>query len=139
MTSGRDAGDTEKSRKIKKRPERPSRLKRKARRKMATNISLILHRFKDVWTSILILIFEDSPTFKNNGAQTYLGSHELLDLLEKLGKTPEEAEGILEKVIPTPSHYRLQLSLNGEQQNMHGEHSRNLGEPLPHAFAQYGP
>jgi hypothetical protein len=31
---------------------------------MAKNISLILHRFKDVRTSILTLIFEDSPTFK---------------------------------------------------------------------------
>ena len=46
----------------------------------------------------------------------YLGSHELSDLLEKLGKTHEEAGGILEKVIPTPSHYRLQLSLNDEQE-----------------------
>jgi len=83
---------------------------------MAKNISLILHRFKDVRTSILTLIFEDSPNFNNNGAQMYLGSHELSDLLEKLGKTQEEAEEILEKVIPTPSHYRLQLSLNDEQE-----------------------
>jgi len=30
---------------------------------MAKNISLILHRFKDVRTSILILIFEDPPAF----------------------------------------------------------------------------
>jgi len=44
---------------------------------MAKDISLILHRFKDVRTSILTLIFEDSPTFNNNGAQRYLDSHEL--------------------------------------------------------------
>jgi hypothetical protein len=83
---------------------------------VAKNISLILHRFKDVRTTILALIFEDSPTFNNNGAQMYFGSHELSDLLEKLGKTHEQAAEILEKVIPTPSHYRLQLSLNDEQE-----------------------
>jgi hypothetical protein len=83
---------------------------------MTKNISLVLHRFKDVRTNILALIFEDSPTFNNNGAQMYLGSHELLDLLEKLGKTRAEAGEILEKVIPTPSHYRLQLSLNDVQE-----------------------
>jgi hypothetical protein len=44
----------------------------------------------------------------------YLGSRELSDLLEKLGKSHEEAAEILEKVIPTPSLYRLQLSLNDE-------------------------
>jgi hypothetical protein len=27
-----------------------------------------MHRFKDVRTSILTLVFEDSPTFNNNGA-----------------------------------------------------------------------
>ena len=83
---------------------------------MARDISLILHRFKDVRTNILTLIFEDSPTFNNNGAQLYLGSHELGDLLEKLGKTHNEAAEILERVIPTPSHYRVQLSLNDEQE-----------------------
>jgi hypothetical protein len=83
---------------------------------MAKNISLILHRFQDVRTNILTLIFEDSPTFKNNGAQVYLGTHELSDLLEKLGKTRTEAAEIVEKVIPTPSHYRLQLSLNDQQE-----------------------
>jgi len=83
---------------------------------MATNVSLILHRFKDVRTSFLTLIFEDSPTFNNNGAQMYLGSHELSDLLEKLGKTHSEAAEILERVVPTPSHYRLQMSLNDEQE-----------------------
>lgn len=83
---------------------------------MANTISLVLHRFKDVRTTILTLIFQDSPTFKNNGAQMYLGSHELSELLQKLGKTQEEAEEILEKVMPTPSHYRLQLSLNDEQE-----------------------
>jgi hypothetical protein len=36
--------------------------------------------------------------------------------MEKLGKTHEEAAEILEKVIPTPSHYRLLLSLNDEQE-----------------------
>lgn len=87
---------------------------------MAKSISLVLHRFKEVRTNILTLIFEDSPTFHNNGAQMYLSSHDLSDLLEKLGKTREEAEEILEKVIPTPSHYRLQLSLNDEQE----EHAR---------------
>jgi hypothetical protein len=65
---------------------------------------LILHRFKDVWTNILTVIFEDSPTFNNNGAQMCFGSHELSDLLEKLGKTHVEAAEILEKMIPTPSH-----------------------------------
>jgi hypothetical protein len=65
---------------------------------------------------ILTLIFEDSPTFNNNGAEMHLGSRELLDLLEKLGKTRAEAAEILDKVIPTPSHYRLQLSLNDEQE-----------------------
>ena len=44
----------------------------------------------------------------------YFGSHEWSDLLEKLGKTDEEAAEILEKVMPT--HYRLQLSLNDEQE-----------------------
>jgi hypothetical protein len=83
---------------------------------MAKNISLILHRFRDVRTSILTLIFEDSPTFKHNGAQMYLGSHGLSDLLEKLRKTHREAAEILEKVIPTPSHYRLRLSLNDKQE-----------------------
>jgi len=83
---------------------------------MAKNVSLILHRFKDVRTSILTLIFEDSPTFKNNGAESYLGTRELLELLEKLGKTQEEAAEILDKVIPTPSHYRLQLSLSDQQE-----------------------
>lgn len=63
---------------------------------MAKNISLILDRFKDVRTSILTLIFVDSPTFNNNGVQMYLGSHELSKLLEKLGKTHEEAEEIRE-------------------------------------------
>jgi cysteine sulfinate desulfinase/cysteine desulfurase-like protein len=87
---------------------------------MAKNISLILHRFKDVRTSILTLIFEDSPIFNSTGAQMYLGSRELSDLLEKLGKTHEEAAEILEKVILTPSHYRLQMSLNDEQE----EHAR---------------
>jgi len=67
---------------------------------MAKNISLILHRFQDVRTNILTLIFEDSPTFKNDGAQMYLGTDELSELLVKLGKTDEEAENILEKVIP---------------------------------------
>jgi len=70
---------------------------------MARNISLILHRFKDVRTNILTLIFEDSPTFNNNGAQMYFSSHELSDLLEKLGTTHEEAAEIQDKVIPTPS------------------------------------
>ncbi|HXY14695.1 MAG TPA: hypothetical protein VEI26_09365 [Terriglobales bacterium] len=83
---------------------------------MAKDISLILHRFKDVRTNILTLIFEDSPAFKNDGAQMYLGSHELSELLEKLGKTPEEAAAVLEKVIPTPSHYRLRLSLSDQQE-----------------------
>jgi hypothetical protein len=83
---------------------------------VAKNISLILHRFKDVRTSILTLIFEDLPTFNNNGAQMYFGSHELSDLLEKLGKNHQEAAEILEKVMPTPSHYRLHLSLNDEQE-----------------------
>lgn len=83
---------------------------------MAKSISLVLHRFKDVRTNILTLIFEDSPTFNNNGAQMYLSSHELSDLLEKLEKTREEAEEILENAIPTPSHYRLQLSLHDEQE-----------------------
>jgi len=83
---------------------------------MAKNISLILHRFKDVRTNILTLIFEDSPISKNNGAQMYLGSDELSELLEKLGKTRAEAAEILEKVIPTPSHYRLQLSLSDQQE-----------------------
>ena len=86
---------------------------------MAKNISLILHRFKDVRTSILTLIFEDSPTFNSTGAQMYLGSRELSDLLEKLGKSHEEAAEILEKVIPT-SLYRLQLSLNDEQEKHAG-------------------
>ena len=36
---------------------------------MTKNISLILYRFKDVRTTILTLIFEDSPTFEINGAQ----------------------------------------------------------------------
>lgn len=85
---------------------------------MAKTISLILHQFKDVRTNILTLIFEDSPIFSNNGAQMYLGSHELSDLLTKLGKTHEEAEEVLEKVIPAPSHYRLQLSLNDEQERL---------------------
>lgn len=89
---------------------------------MAKNISLILHQFKDVRTNILTLIFEDSPIFSNNGAQMYLGSHELSDLLKKLGKTHQEAEEILENVIPTPSHYRLQLSLNEEQER----HARKI-------------
>ena len=89
---------------------------------MARDISLILHRFKDVRTSILTLIFEDSPAFNNNGAQVYLGSHELSDLLMKLGKTHNEAAEILEKVIPTPSHYRVQLSLNDEQE----KHARRM-------------
>jgi hypothetical protein len=70
---------------------------------VAKNISLILRRFKDVRSSILTLIFEDSLTFNNNGAQMYFGSHELSDLVDKLGKTHEEAAEILEKVIPTPS------------------------------------
>jgi len=83
---------------------------------MAKRISLILHRFKDVRTNILTLIFEDSPTFKNDGAQMYLSTHELLDLLVKVGKSREEAGKILEKVIPTPSHYRLQLNLNDQQE-----------------------
>jgi hypothetical protein len=83
---------------------------------MAKNISLILHRFKDVRTSILTLIFEDSPIFNSTGAQMYLGSRELSDLLEKLGKSHEEAAEIVEKVMPTPSLYRLQLSLNNEQE-----------------------
>ena len=87
---------------------------------MAKNISLILHRFQDVRTSILALIFEDSPTFNKNGAQRYFDSHELSDLLERLGKTHQEAAEIFERVIPTPSHYRLQLSLNDEQE----EHAR---------------
>ena len=71
---------------------------------MATNVSLILHQFKDVRTSILTLIFEDSPNFNNNGAQMYLGGHELSDLLEKVGKTHEEAEEILEKVRRSNRH-----------------------------------
>jgi len=71
---------------------------------MAKNISLILHRFKDV------------RTFKDTGAQMYLDTRELSELLVKLGKTHEEAAKILEKVIPTPSHYRLQLSLNDQQE-----------------------
>lgn len=65
---------------------------------------------------ILVLIFEDSPTFKNEGAQLYLGSDDLSKLLQKLGKTHEEAAAIVDKVIPTPSHYRLQLTLNDEQE-----------------------
>jgi hypothetical protein len=81
-----------------------------------------MHRFKDVRTSILTLIFEDSPTFNNNGAQMYLGSHELSDLLEKLGKTHREAAEILEEVIPTHSHYHLQLSLTDEQE----KHARRM-------------
>ena len=117
-TSGRNAGDTEKSIELMKgsRQAKQPEGKKPEVEKMATNVSLILHQFKDVRTSILTLIFEDSPNFNNNGAQMYLGSHELSDLLEKLGKTHEEADEILEKVIPTPSHYRLQLSLNDEQE-----------------------
>ena len=113
-----NSGGTDISRDIKEDPDRPSGLKGKTpeAENMAKNISLILHRFKDVRTSILTLIFEDSPTFNNNGAEMYLGSRELSDLLERLGKSHEEAEEILEKVIPTPSHYRLQLSLNDEQE-----------------------
>lgn len=117
-TSGRDAGDTAKSIEIKngsRQAKRPEVNKREVEN-MATHVSLILHRFKDVRMSILTLIFADSPTFSNNGAQMYFGSHELSDLLEKLGKSHEEAAEILEKVIPTPSHYRLQLSLNDEQE-----------------------
>jgi hypothetical protein len=34
----------------------------------------------------------------------------------KLGKTHEETANILDKVIPTPSHYRLQLNLNDQQE-----------------------
>lgn len=83
---------------------------------MSKNVSLILHRFKDVRTNILALIFEDSPIFRDNGAQRYLGSHEVSELLEKLGKTRAEAAEILGKVIPTPSHYRVQLSLNDQQE-----------------------
>jgi hypothetical protein len=90
--------------------------------KMAKNISLVLHRFKDVRTSILALIFEDSPTFSNDGAQMYLSSRELSDLLQKMGKTHEEAAQILERVIPTPSHYRLHLGLNDEQE----KHARRV-------------
>ena len=59
----------------------------------------------------------------------YFGSHELSDLLEKLGKTHEEAEEILEKVIPTPSHYRLQLSLNDEQERHARKCLRSRGKP----------
>ena len=114
----RDGGTTENSMDIKNgsRKAEQSEAKNPEIENMAKNISLILHRFKDVRTSILTLIFEDSPTFNNTGAQMYLGCHELSDLLEKLGKTHEEAAEILEKVIPTPSLYRLQLSLNDEQE-----------------------
>jgi hypothetical protein len=60
----------------------------------------------------------------------YFGSHELSDLLEKLGKTHEEAAEILEKVIPTPSHYRLLLSLNDEQEKHARRTFTSLGNLL---------
>jgi hypothetical protein len=93
---------------------------------MAKKISLILHRFKDIRTNILTLIFEDSPTFKNDGAQMYLATDELSELLVKLGKTHEETAKILDKVIPTPSHYRLQLNLNDQQEE---QARRSFAEP----------
>jgi hypothetical protein len=65
------------------------------------DISLILHRFKDVRTSILTLIFENSR-HSTTTEHRCSGSHELSDLPEKLGKTPEEAAEILGKVIPPP-------------------------------------
>jgi hypothetical protein len=84
---------------------------------MAKTISLVIHRFTEVRVNMLVMIFEDSPTFKNNGAQIYAGDRELLQLLESLGETHEEASAILDKVTPTPSHYRLQLSLNDQQED----------------------
>jgi len=69
-----------------------------------------------VRTNILTLIFEDSPTFKNDGAQMYFGTDELSELLVKLGKSREEGETILDQVIPTPSHYRFRLNLNDQQE-----------------------
>ena len=117
-SAARDADSTEISMDFKKRPTETHlpAVKKPEVDNMATRISLILHRFQDVRTSILTLIFQDSPIFNNNGAQMYFDSHELSDLLEKLGKTRAEAKEILDKVIPTPSHYRLQLSLNDEQE-----------------------
>jgi hypothetical protein len=84
---------------------------------MAKTVSLIIHRINEVQIDLLATVFEDSPTFKNNGAQLYLNDRELLRLLQDLGKASEEASAILDKVIPTPSHYRLQLSLNDQQQH----------------------
>lgn len=83
---------------------------------MAKTISLIIHRIQGIRIDLLAMIFQDSPAFENNGAQLYLNDRELLQLLQVLGKTSEEASAILDKVIPTPSHYRLQLSLNDQQE-----------------------
>jgi hypothetical protein len=93
---------------------------------MAKTISLIIHRFKEVRINMLAMILEDSPTFKNNGGQVYLNDRELLQLLESLGKSHEEASAILDKVTPTPSHYRLQLSLSDQQED---EAHRMFTEP----------
>jgi hypothetical protein len=74
-----------------------------------------LHQFKDVRTSNLTHIFEDSATFNNNVLRRASAVTSCQTFSEKLGRT-EEAAKILEKVIPTPSHYRIRLSLNDEQE-----------------------
>ncbi len=47
---------------------------------MAKTISLTVHRIKEVRITILAMIFEDLPAFKNSGDEVYLNDRELLQL-----------------------------------------------------------
>ena len=76
-------------------------------------ISVTLVRHDPGPGSLQVLIFQDSPEFKNTGdSANNLGIHEALELLESFGSRPEEAQAILEKVLNPPARYRQQFRLS---------------------------
>jgi hypothetical protein len=79
-------------------------------------VTIALHLLTGSPGRILACIYQDMPQYKNTGAQAELSHDEVLQLLEGLGSSWEQAQEILERAVTARVH-RRQYKLSPEQES----------------------
>jgi hypothetical protein len=78
-------------------------------------LTISLWNLNNEHQEIRVFAFEDAPEFRTMGGQADLRGHEVLELLERAGATPEDGRQLLEQVLRTNRVQRRQFVLTDDQ------------------------